>query len=48
MMCGTVHYEDNVIRFIDVPLATPNGDILVEKMNLEVRAPVCVSSIFLL
>ena len=37
MMRGEVITEDNIIRFEDVPLATPNGDVLIEKMNLEVR-----------
>jgi hypothetical protein len=37
MQQGSVVIRDNVIQFIDVPLSTPNGDILVEKLNLEVR-----------
>lgn len=29
---------DNVIRFEDVPLVTPNGDVLIESLNLEVTS----------
>lgn len=33
---GEIFIEDNVIRFENVPLVTPNGDVLVESLNLEV------------
>ncbi len=29
--------ESDVIRFEDVPICTPNGDILVEKINIELK-----------
>ncbi|KHJ90782.1 d member 3 domain protein, ATP-binding cassette sub-family, partial [Oesophagostomum dentatum] len=32
---GELIAEDNVIRFEHVPLVTPNGDVLVEDLNLE-------------
>ena len=34
---GRVVYEDHVIRFAHVPLVTPNGDVLIQDMNFEVR-----------
>ncbi|CAI4224193.1 unnamed protein product [Auanema sp. JU1783] len=33
---GELIIQDNVIRFEDVPLVTPNGDVLIESLNLEV------------
>ena len=51
MMRGEVVLRDNIIRFEDVPLCTPNGDVLIEKMNLEVLRcvtvlfPVCLASV---
>ncbi|KAK6736903.1 hypothetical protein RB195_019537 [Necator americanus] len=33
---GELVVEDNVIRFENVPLVTPNGDVLVDSLNLEV------------
>ncbi|KAH7701626.1 CRE-PMP-2 protein, partial [Aphelenchoides avenae] len=33
---GEVVIRDKVIRFDDVPLVTPNGDVLIESLNLEV------------
>ncbi|CAD5213362.1 unnamed protein product [Bursaphelenchus xylophilus] len=33
---GEILLQDNVIRFENVPLVTPNGDVLVENLNLEV------------
>lgn len=35
---GKVVNEDNVIRFENVPLVTPNGDVLVKELNFEVRS----------
>ncbi|XP_069161594.1 LOW QUALITY PROTEIN: ATP-binding cassette sub-family D member 3 [Procambarus clarkii] len=35
---GKVINEDNVIRFEKVPLVTPNGDVLVEELNFEVKS----------
>jgi ATP-binding cassette subfamily D (ALD) protein 3 len=35
---GRIEYEDRLIQFEDVPLVTPNGDVLVEKMNFTVRS----------
>lgn len=29
--------ENDSIKFEDVPITTPNGDVLVEKMNIEVK-----------
>uniref|UniRef100_A0A1I7TV66 ATP-binding cassette sub-family D member 3 n=1 Tax=Caenorhabditis tropicalis TaxID=1561998 RepID=A0A1I7TV66_9PELO len=33
---GNLLVRDNVIRFENVPLVTPNGDVLIESLNLEV------------
>ncbi|KAL6735455.1 hypothetical protein Aduo_005896 [Ancylostoma duodenale] len=33
---GELIIQDNVIRFENVPLVTPNGDVLIESLNLEV------------
>ncbi|CAD6190197.1 unnamed protein product [Caenorhabditis auriculariae] len=35
---GQVIAQDNVIRFEDVPLVTPNGDVLIESLNFEVQS----------
>ncbi|KAK8738114.1 hypothetical protein OTU49_004047 [Cherax quadricarinatus] len=35
---GKVITEDNVIRFENVPLITPNGDVLVKELNFEVKS----------
>ncbi|KAK3091692.1 hypothetical protein FSP39_021925 [Pinctada imbricata] len=35
---GVIKNEDYVIRFEKVPLVTPNGDVLIEEMNFEVRS----------
>ncbi|XP_042237037.1 ATP-binding cassette sub-family D member 3-like [Homarus americanus] len=35
---GKVINEDNVIRFENVPLVTPNGDVLVQELNFEVKS----------
>ncbi|XP_037783578.1 ATP-binding cassette sub-family D member 3-like [Penaeus monodon] len=35
---GRVINEDNVIRFENVPLVTPNGDVLVRELNFEVKS----------
>jgi len=34
---GTKEIRDNVIRFQHVPIVTPNGDVLVKDLNLEVK-----------
>lgn len=35
---GEIEYRDRYIRFDNVPLATPNGDILVPSLNFEVKS----------
>lgn len=35
---GTLVHKDHVIAFADVPLVTPNGDVLVQSLNLEVKS----------
>ncbi|XP_037091738.1 ATP-binding cassette sub-family D member 3-like [Pollicipes pollicipes] len=35
---GRVVLQDHLIRFEHVPLVTPNGDVLVEELNFEVRS----------
>jgi ATP-binding cassette subfamily D (ALD) protein 3 len=35
---GELHYRDNVIEFENVPLLTPNGDVLVSSLNVKVTA----------
>ena len=35
---GKIITVDHLIRFVDVPLVTPNGDVLIEKLNFEVKA----------
>jgi ATP-binding cassette subfamily D (ALD) protein 3 len=39
---GRIIFQDNIIRFDNVPLVTPNGDILVNDMTFEVRSGVNV------
>merc|ERR1719189_2115122 len=34
---GKIFYQDNVIEFVDVPLVTPNGDVLVKSLNFRVE-----------
>jgi ABC-type uncharacterized transport system fused permease/ATPase subunit len=45
---GKVIEQDHLIRFEDVPLVTPNGDVLVEKLNFEVGVFQYFMKIFLL
>lgn len=35
---GTITHRDYVIRFEDVPLITPNGDVLIDSMSFEVKS----------
>ncbi|KAF7992527.1 hypothetical protein HCN44_004871 [Aphidius gifuensis] len=35
---GKIIAKDNIISFNDVPLVTPNGDILIEKLSFEVKS----------
>ena len=35
---GTIFYEDNVIEFDNVPLTTPNGDVLVKSLSFKVKS----------
>jgi len=35
---GRIVKQDNIIKFENVPLVTPNGDILVDELNFEVRS----------
>ena len=35
---GKVTYQDHIIRFDNVPLVTPNGDLLVSSLDFEVRS----------
>ncbi|XP_060629947.2 ATP-binding cassette sub-family D member 3 isoform X2 [Anolis sagrei] len=35
---GRIVIKDNIIKFDHVPLATPNGDILIKDLNFEVRS----------
>jgi len=35
---GKIITEDNIIKFEKVPLVTPNGDVLVNELNFEVRS----------
>ncbi|KAG7378051.1 ATP-binding cassette sub- D member 3 [Phytophthora pseudosyringae] len=35
---GQAHYRDHVIQFEDVPLVTPNGDVLVPSLDLKVTS----------
>lgn len=34
---GRIIYQDNIIRFEKVPLVTPNGDVLIQELNFEVK-----------
>lgn len=34
---GIIAFQDNIIRFDQVPLVTPNGDILVKELTFEVK-----------
>ncbi|XP_074642517.1 ATP-binding cassette sub-family D member 3-like isoform X2 [Tubulanus polymorphus] len=36
--CGKVITQDRIIKFDQVPLMTPNGDLLVESMSFEVKS----------
>lgn len=46
MVSGQLIIEDNIIRFENVPLVTPNGDVLVKSLNLEVNQRFFSSSSF--
>lgn len=35
---GKIIAKDNIISFNDVPLVTPNGDILIKKLSFEVKS----------
>ncbi|GAB6026534.1 ATP-binding cassette sub- D member 3 [Chamberlinius hualienensis] len=35
---GRMIFQDNVIRFEKLPLVTPNGDVLINELNFEVRS----------
>ncbi|KAG2760627.1 hypothetical protein JG687_00014919 [Phytophthora cactorum] len=35
---GEIRYRDHVIQFEDVPLVTPNGDVLVPALNIKVKS----------
>lgn len=35
---GKIVHKDHVIKFDDVPVVTPNGDVLVKSMNFEVKS----------
>ncbi|CAH0473148.1 unnamed protein product [Peronospora belbahrii] len=35
---GEVHYCDHVIQFEEVPLVTPNGDVLVRSLSIKVKS----------
>ncbi|RLN95874.1 hypothetical protein BBJ28_00006411, partial [Nothophytophthora sp. Chile5] len=35
---GEIKYRDHVIQFEDVPLVTPNGDVLVPSLNIKVES----------
>lgn len=35
---GKIITEDNIIKFIKVPLMTPNGDVLIEELSFEVQS----------
>ncbi len=39
---GKILYQDNVIKFDQVPLVTPNGDILIRSLSFEVKSGVNV------
>ena len=35
---GVIKFQDNIIRFDNVPLVTPNGDVLIESLTFEVKS----------
>uniref|UniRef100_U5EW09 Putative peroxisomal long-chain acyl-coa transporter abc superfamily n=1 Tax=Corethrella appendiculata TaxID=1370023 RepID=U5EW09_9DIPT len=35
---GLIKFQDNIINFENVPLVTPNGDVLVKDLNFEVKS----------
>jgi len=35
---GTIAFRDNIIKFDQVPLVTPNGDVLVKELSFEVKS----------
>jgi ATP-binding cassette subfamily D (ALD) protein 3 len=35
---GKIITQDHIIKFEDVPIVTPNGDLLIESLNFEVRS----------
>lgn len=35
---GVISFQDNIIKFDNVPLVTPNGDLLVKELSFEVRS----------
>lgn len=35
---GIIKFQDNIIRFDNVPLVTPNGDVLIESLTFEVNS----------
>ena len=35
---GVIAFQDNIIKFENVPLVTPNGDILVKSLSFEVKS----------
>jgi ATP-binding cassette subfamily D (ALD) protein 3 len=35
---GKIVYQDNIIKFDNVPLVTPNGDLLIESLSFEVKS----------
>lgn len=35
---GIISFQDNIISFENVPLVTPNGDLLVQQLSFEVRS----------
>eukprot|EP01129_Flabellula_baltica_P003178 TRINITY_DN12998_c0_g1_i1.p1 TRINITY_DN12998_c0_g1~~TRINITY_DN12998_c0_g1_i1.p1 ORF type:complete len:706 (-),score=131.34 TRINITY_DN12998_c0_g1_i1:1041-3158(-) len=35
---GQVHDSSNFVSFLDVPIMTPNGDVLIEKLNFTIRS----------
>uniref|UniRef100_A0A0N5BC22 ATP-binding cassette sub-family D member 3 n=1 Tax=Strongyloides papillosus TaxID=174720 RepID=A0A0N5BC22_STREA len=39
---GELIFEDNIIKFEDVPLVTPNGDVLIKSLNMTVKSGVNV------
>jgi ATP-binding cassette, subfamily D (ALD), member 3 len=35
---GKIIYADNLIKFDNAPIVTPNGDVLIESLNIEVKS----------